>query len=262
MFVFADAPRNESEVKLCDETKSIIKNIDWDCELKTLFSDRNLGCGLGPKTAIDWFFNNVDEGIIFEDDILPSADFFYFCQTLLEYYRNSEKVMHISAMNFLKGKKFSPDSYYFSHVISPWGWATWKRAWEKNDFLLSDLSEKLPLLDILPYYKTELQFVKEGKVIAWDYQWLYSIIKNNGVGIVPSVNLALNTGVDSDATNTTNTPEWAKNMSLEHLDTIKHPSIIKLNKEADNYTFNLVIPDSSSPSLFFKIKKLFSFINK
>ena len=80
------------------------KKIDWPCEVKTLFHKENLGCGLGPLTAINWFFENVEEGIILEDDCVPDQSFFYFCQELLEYYRNNKKIMHISGDNFQYGK--------------------------------------------------------------------------------------------------------------------------------------------------------------
>ena len=53
-------------------------NVDWDCEVKTLFRDKNLGCKYAVSSAIDWFFENEEMGIILEDDCLPSQSFFWY----------------------------------------------------------------------------------------------------------------------------------------------------------------------------------------
>ena len=58
----------------------IKKNIDWECDIKTLFRDKNLGCKCS-KHAIHGF-ENEEMGIILEDDCLPSRVFFWFCEEL------------------------------------------------------------------------------------------------------------------------------------------------------------------------------------
>ena len=34
----------------------LTSNIDWPCQIKTLFREKNLGCKKGVTGAIDWFF--------------------------------------------------------------------------------------------------------------------------------------------------------------------------------------------------------------
>ena len=75
-------------------------NIDWPCEVETLFREINLGCGHAPATAIDWFFQNVEAGIILEDDCRPDPTFFSFCEVLLERYKDDDRIKHISGDNF------------------------------------------------------------------------------------------------------------------------------------------------------------------
>jgi hypothetical protein len=134
VYVAVDGPREGIEYiqerELIEETKKIIeKYIDWECDLKTLYQDKNLGCRVGVSTAITWFFKNVEEGIILEDDCLPGVDFFWFVEEMLIKYRDEPKVMHITGNNFNRGKNYNNDSYYFSKYNHMWGWATWKRAW-------------------------------------------------------------------------------------------------------------------------------------
>src|SRR3989344_213807 len=118
-FIAADGPRldNPEDTKNCQLTRDVVKDIDWSCEVKTLFRDKNLGCGPGPVTAINWFFDNVEEGIILEDDCLPDQSFFYFCQELLGRYRDNDRIMYIGGDNFQFGRKRGKGSYYFTDLI-------------------------------------------------------------------------------------------------------------------------------------------------
>src|SRR5258705_8423153 len=103
LFIAADGPRNdkEGEKEKCEKVRQwVLAQIDWECEVKTLFRNENLGCGRGPATAINWFFENVERGIILEDDCLPNDSFFIFCETMLKKFENDARIMHISGDNF------------------------------------------------------------------------------------------------------------------------------------------------------------------
>jgi hypothetical protein len=66
LFIAADGARShiKEDFEKCKATREIvIKGVDWDCEVKTLFRDENLGCGLAVSEAITWFFENVEQGI-------------------------------------------------------------------------------------------------------------------------------------------------------------------------------------------------------
>ncbi len=135
LFVAADGPRDnkKGEKEECEKTRKIIEQVDWDCELYKLYRDKNLGCKIAVSSAIDWFFENVEEGIILEDDCLPHPSFFRFCQELLEKYKGDERVFVISGDNFLFGRKRTNYSYYFSRYNHCWGWAGWIRTLSDYD---------------------------------------------------------------------------------------------------------------------------------
>ena len=80
LFIAADGPRKNvvGEKLLCDEVRKIVAEIDWPCEVKRHYNNTNSGCKKAVSEAIDWFFRNVNEGIILEDDCLPTPDFFEF----------------------------------------------------------------------------------------------------------------------------------------------------------------------------------------
>ena len=184
------------DVAKCNEVKILADQIDWQCEVKTLFSEKNLGCKFGPYKAIDWFFKNIEEGIIFEDDSLPDISFFYFCEELLARFRHEDKIASISGNNFQFGKNNTGNSYYFSNFSHTCGWATWRRSWKyyelgirnwpklKNEKWLKTIF-KNPLSRF--YWKLIFNAVYDNKIdSAWDYQWTFMAWKRKCLSILPN----------------------------------------------------------------------------
>jgi hypothetical protein len=213
LFVVADGPRptREDDKEKCVAARAIIDRVDWDCEVLKNYAPENLGCGKRVSTGINWVFEHVEESIILEDDCLPHPTFFQYCEDLLERYRHDLRVMHISGNNFYSGKYSRPDSYIFSRYAHMWGWATWRRAWQYYDFemkLWPQLKQQSSLQDIFcdPHtimtWTRILQDVADGKLDTWDFQWIMTCLFQNGLAVLPNVNLVSNIGFGADATHT------------------------------------------------------------
>lgn len=276
IFIAADGPRpnNPEDEYNCQLTRKAVEDgIDWPCEKKFLFQSKNLGCRLAVSSALDWFFTEVEEGIILEDDCLPHPDFFNFCDELLKKYRQKQEIMHISGNNFLFNKIKITDDYYFSHIPHIWGWATWRRAWNKYDVKMTDWPEfkqKNRLGSIFPQRRFSLgwtrtfDYVYQNKVDTWDYQWTYAIIKNGGYCLTPAVNLVSNIGFSKSATHTKGQNKFS-NLPTRNLTIKNHPIQIKYQDRADayimrnNFNFSVVrkIINLGS-SLWNKIKWLYT----
>ena len=248
LYVAADGPRKSKmgEVELCAETRKIIEQVDWKCELFTLFRDENLGCKKAVSFAITWFFSHEQEGIILEDDCLPNPTFFNYCEELLEKYRDDDRVMMICGDNFQEDVVCGDESYYFSKNAHIWGWASWRRAWNKYDVDMGTYTEfkkQNQIRNIFQnvvmqrYWILIFDSVFAGKIDTWDYQWMYAILVNGGLNIMPNVNLISNIGFRSDATHTTGDSKKFANMKTGNLDTINHPIFVMQNKEADDFFY-------------------------
>jgi hypothetical protein len=249
LFVGADGPRKErkEDVEKCNAVRAIIKQVDWDCEVKTLFRDENLGCNKAVTGAISWFFEQVNEGIILEDDCLPHEDFWGYTTELLEKYRNIEQVKIIGANNFQHGLKRGGASYYFSALPHIWGWATWKRAWEEYDYDIafhlnkkqaaSLIGKYFPDKNAKRYWLKFYQYIKEGRPIAWDSRVTFSTWNHNGINIIPNVNLVTNIGFGSDATNSITTDSHYSNINSKPILPLIHPDTVNRNIEADMYYY-------------------------
>jgi hypothetical protein len=244
LYISADGPREnkEGEQEKCIETRKIAKFVDWDCDLKILFREKNLGCKMAVSTAIDWFFENEEEGIILEDDSLPNQSFFFFCNELLIKYRDVEKIMEIGGNNFQPDVKYE-GSYFFSRYSNMPGWATWRRAWKKYDVTIRDfpnfLKEKrikkiLGSNPVQYYWLYKFWKVYKNKVDTWDYQWTYTCWNNDGITIFPTKNFISNIGYNNaDAAHTTMDNKQLAEIKREEMSEIVHPNSIQINFLAD-----------------------------
>lgn len=204
IYIAADGPRegNKKDLIGCKQVRDIVSNIDWDCEVKLNFHKNNLGCKLAVSSAINWFFDNEEEGIILEDDTVPHPDFFEYCKAMLEKYRDNNRVMMISGYNPL-GKNLKSNSSFFSDNPAVWGWASWRRSWKSYDVDLKEwpnvifknyLYSKFPRF-VARYYMDAFDSVREGIIDTWDYQLGYCIMSHQGLTLKPMANLIKNIGV-------------------------------------------------------------------
>jgi hypothetical protein len=248
LFVIADGPRSIEESEKCARARATIDRVDWDCQVLTNFSDTNLGSKYRISSGLDWVFSQVEEAIILEDDCLPSPSFFYFCQELLEKYRDDDRITHIGGTNIQFGQSRTPYSYYFSKYAQIWGWASWRRAWQNYDVEIANWkevksSEIIKSVHPNPYeqrYWFDIleRVYKKSLNTCWDYQWNYHCWSQNGLSIIPEVNLISNIGFRADATHTTYIESNLAAIPVDNIWEIKHPPSIVGHQEADAYTFD------------------------
>lgn len=221
LFVAADGPRpgNESDVEACRATREVATAVDWECQVETLFRDTNLGCRRAVQGGLDWFFGQVEEGIVLEDDTLPDDAFFDYCAAMLERFRHDESVFSVNGYNFgyvAADGRAALTAYFFM-----WGWAGWRRSNElthriwgefesRSDHSLDRLVKKrLRMRSIwddgnwLAYWERIFAGTAKGRFDTWDYQWVYTALHTGRSCIRPAVNHVVNIGFESNATHTT-----------------------------------------------------------
>ncbi len=269
LYIAADGPRNASDVKNCTIVReNILTSIDWNCEVTTLLRDNNLGCGKAVSEAITWFFDQVEEGIILEDDCLPNDTFFLFCEELLGKYRYDKRVSAISGNNFLPDQPMPIESdYYFSAFPSSWGWATWRRAWNGYDLHIASWSsaagadktryifkEKKYQL----WWKNQFDYFHDGKIEhTWDFQFHYLSMIRKQLAIIPKANLVSNIGHGPDSTHFLDTESTLAKLPTYTIDfPMRHPSSMNRNYEADVYNQKLLFGEVEIVSPLKRVKRL------
>ena len=216
LYVAADGPKEGKlgDVERVKEVRTIATAVDWPCKVKTIFRDKNLGCKKGVSSAITWFFEHEEQGIILEDDCLPNKSFFWFCEELLNLYKYNEKIYMISGFNKQGQWRIKNQDYFFSFLGGIWGWATWRRAWKHYDIEMTALEymikqnlferqmgKKLGLVRKNELFNAKKRILN-GIIDTWDYQWALTRHKYKGISCVPCKNLIQNIGFNENATHT------------------------------------------------------------
>jgi hypothetical protein len=260
IYISSNCGKNKEEVKKVIEVRAYLEeNIDWECKVSKLYRTKHLSAKLSISGAIDWFFENEEMGIILEDDCLPNQSFFWFCEELLERYKDDMRIWHVAGNNFHFGWKRDDDySYYFGGIYgSIWGWASWRNRWNKYDVEMKHYDEVTHKKYLENCYGgseavkariVDFEDIKEG-LDTWDYQWVYTRWINNGLTIVPIVNLVKNLGFGEHATHTRSATDKRADMKCFDIELpLKHP--------------DFVIRDVISESKFYKAFQKPSLINK
>ena len=237
IFLAVDGPREAvpGDRERVERTRDCTRLMDWGCDVQTLFRQENLGCGRAVSGAITWFFDEVEEGVILEDDILPDPSFFTYAAELLDRYQVDPRVIGISGSNYLPpGVAPTEASYRFSMIPNVWGWATWSDRWARYRFDIERWRQSLPMKKLwrwahrspwaLAFWSAQFELVGKHRIDTWDLQWVATAMSTDGLTATPNVNLVENIGWGEGSTHTQRVPD--------HLQTVrpiefplKHPMI-------------------------------------
>ena len=247
LYIAADAARDNeiNEIKKVQEVRDyIMQNINWECEIKTLFRDQNLGCKYAVTKAISWFFENEEQGIILEDDCLPSQSFFWYCEELLSKYKDDSSIYLVSGETHDSEFLGTEEDYGFCKYPLLWGWASWRRAWRNYDpemqdwptnrnNLIPSISNHKPTLH---FWETTFDKMYKREIDTWDYQFAYLLLNNSGKCIFPKCNLFTNIGFGVDATRTLNPESEAANRKRFEINIpLKHSPNPKSEEKVNKY---------------------------
>ena len=248
IYIFSDGPRknNLSDIELNRRCKLLIQNLNWKTKIKKKYLKNNLGCKNAVSKGISWFFKNEKMGIILEDDCIPTASFFKFCEWGLKKFKNSKEIGTITGNNFLNFKIKINSSYYFSKYAHCWGWATWRDRWKLYDKNISfwkkwkksnKYNEIFNIKNESLYWNKIFNNVFEGKIDSWAYPWNLCLWYNNKTVLTPKCNLVKNIGFGNSATHTFIKSDNLNYNTAKLSFPYKAPVNDKINIIADNYVF-------------------------
>ncbi len=250
LYVHSDAarPHVPGEAEKVAEVRALFDALPADMAVQRLFREKNYGLRDGLYGAISWFFEREEYGMILEDDCVPDPTAFRFCAELLAHYRYDERMMHIGCSNLLASQTASlMQSYVFTQFAFVWGWASWRRAWQKMSLDLDGLerfatSSQFTTLthdrQAQAYLLDKFQVTQRRENNSWAYAWVYSIMRHGGLCLVPTVNAVQNVGIGSaEATNTTGSNDLAGQPASPVLFPLIHPTVIEADRRMDTQFF-------------------------
>lgn len=244
LFVSLDGPRDSTDRVLINKTIALVhKSVDWPCDLQIKVADSHLGLRRAVVGGIEWFFHHVEEGIIVEDDCVGSEDFFRFCDEMLERYRSVPNILQIAGDNSVSVGRMKKTSYSFISYPHIWGWATWKRAWQKYDDGLEGWRGHRDRGTTREVFRSRLQqkiwepifdrLADDNVPDTWDWRWTASAFLERGLSIQPHRNLVSNVGFGSTATHTKRIT-YRSNAATTSIFPLVHPRVVKTDRRVES----------------------------
>lgn len=208
LYFYSNKAREDKldEVASNEEVRSYIRQIDWNCEVKTWFRDEYVDIYTSLWGAIDWVFANEKKAIIIEEDVVASLAFFDYVDKIIDKYENNTNIWMISGNNATPQYNPKDLSYWGTRFIHIFGWASWASRWRRLDKKMQYWptcrnskeykdywgSRLISIVQRLYYDKV---FNAMEKYNPWDFIFSYNMIRNEGYCIIPKYNLVADVGV-------------------------------------------------------------------
>lgn len=220
VYVNVDGPRGHVvrdpvEVAACIE---VVRQelAEVDTQLRT--HSTNQGLGHGVRSAISWFFDHEDQGVILEDDILISPGSLDLAGSLLNKFANDSGVGSISLFSAVP-RRFQQDpqaTFRRSGMPPSWYWGSWRNRWRE---LITDFRQ---WRDLFPEsYLRELGGSRFAGLYAgfcdadvdiedvnWEGAWIGTHFSHRWSCVVTNKTYCIHTGYSESATHLNEQPSW------------------------------------------------------
>ena len=210
IYISIDGPKSGNNEGFADYIK--IKNcIDgfrnsFNGKIQVYIRDTNVGCAASVMSSCDWFFSQIEYGIILEDDCIPSIDFFKFALDMRGYIDSKPNIWLACGSQFIP-KQLLTDSPFVSKYALTWGWATSSTKWaeiKKSVFSRKKFANKIRTLNIIDrvYWNAGARRAYQGFTDVWDTILVQQMLEEKKFALLPPENLVTNIGNDFAATHT------------------------------------------------------------
>lgn len=223
LFIFSDAPRDESRQAAVDEVRAYIGGITGFRSVTIVRRDGNWGLARSIIDGVTAMTDRFGRVIVLEDDLVTAPYFLQFMNDALDMYADDERVGHIQGCDFTQDPTL-PDTFFIRWTGS-WGWATWKRAWRHFNpdgrALLAEL-ERRKLTYTFDFngkygYTRMLRRQIEGRNNSWAIRWNASLFLLDMLSLNVGRSLVRNEGFDGSGTNCGGGALYASNLYMKRL---------------------------------------------
>jgi len=207
LIIYSDAPKNKEAEDQVKKVREYIKKIDGFKKVSIIERKKNFGLARNIIDGVTKIVNLYGKVIVLEDDLVTSPYFLSFMNDALDFYKDENRVMHISGYVY-PINNFNLDDTFFVKPTSCWGWATWDRAWKffkkDIDYFLKVFNKKMikdfNLNNSYDYF-SQIIANKEGKLDTWAIFWYASVYLKGGLSLHPKQSFVKNIGHDGKGVN-------------------------------------------------------------
>jgi hypothetical protein len=209
LFIFCDGAKanaNETTLQKIVEVRLLIRSQQWCKSVTITESASNKGLATSVIEGLTKITNEYGRAIVLEDDIITHKGFLVYMNQALDLYKADNQVFGIAGYA-LPVPAHLPDTFFLP-IVSSWGWATWKRAWQEfenepqkfiNYLKVNQLKEKFNF-GFLDNYEI-LEGRAANKIDSWAVCWYASLFIKKGLYLYPRCSLVSNIGFDGTGTN-------------------------------------------------------------
>ncbi|MGI6242113.1 MAG: glycosyltransferase [Prevotella sp.] len=237
LYVFSDAAKTPLDEEAVQLVRMAIHNIEGFRRVTIVERKENWGLARSIIDGVTSIVNQYGRVIVLEDDLVVAPYFLRFMNEALDTYEDEPRVGHIQACDFTQSPRL-PETFLIQWTGS-WGWATWKRAWEKfnpnGKELLAQLYERK--LNKRFDFNGKYGFTRmlrqqiEGKNNSWAIRWNASLFLADILSLNVGRSLVSNEGLDGSGTNSYSQDPYRSKLWMQPL-TVERISPIEENKEA------------------------------
>jgi len=204
LFIYSDEAKNADAQKSVDEVRRYIDSVDGFKKVTIVKREKNWGLADSIIDGVTNIINKYGKIIVLEDDLVTSPYFLRFMNEGLNFYKDENKVMHISGYVYPIENSDLEDTYFIKPT-SCWGWATWDRAWKyfkKDKDLNLEIFDKKMIKDfnLNNSYNYFYQIIaNKNKILnTWAIFWYTSVYLNGGLSLHPKKSFVKNIGYDGE----------------------------------------------------------------
>ena len=212
--IFADGAKNQEDEKVA-EVAETIQDISGFKSIKAVFRSKNIGLAKNIINGVSSIFEEFEEAIVLEDDLVVTPYFLRYMKTALDYYKDTDAFSiagYTPRITLPIGYKY--DTYPIMRNCS-WGWGTWKNRWELVDWQNKDFNSFFADNNAVKQFNiagndlsTMLLKQVEGKINSWSIRFCYAGFKAGMPTIYPTRSYVLNGGADGSGTNVGSTTRY------------------------------------------------------
>lgn len=207
VFVFSDGPRNAADY---DGVRQVREMLSSNATPNMTILEREVNTGLARSIigAVDELTTKHGRVIVVEDDLIFHKSTLRWLNAALHEFENDEQVMQVSAYQYRVPEFATRHTGSFQRFATTWGWATWRRAWDRFDPEAAGWEEVRDnpavqhAFDAGDSYPFSDMLIKQmnGRLDSWGIRWSWAVFRNEGLTLMPPRSLVTNTGMDASGT--------------------------------------------------------------
>jgi hypothetical protein len=199
---FVDGPRHERDMENVAKVIAIASDSGL-ASSEVCASETNMGLRRSVYGGVSTLLKSHNSVIVLEDDlILSPIALRYFNEALLRYV-DEQSIWSICGYLWDSPELAASKTALVLPLTNSWGWATWRRAWDKFELDSHPSNRNLSsttfkdLFDVHGLYSfTDMMKASmEKRVNSWYAHWNYTLFQHGGRSIFPPRRVLDNNGI-------------------------------------------------------------------